>query len=61
MTIPVNSQMKWKERCTAEMNRSIDRCERLNAEAPVRTRQLTPEEFAAIFGDNPDAIKEIKI
>ena len=61
MQIPVNSQMKWKERYAAEMNRSLDEYEEINKNAPVKTRQLTPEEFAAIFGDNPDAIKEIKV
>ena len=30
MQIPVNSQMKWKERYTDEMNRSLDEYEEIN-------------------------------
>jgi hypothetical protein len=32
-----------------------------NEEAPVKTRQLTAEEFEKIFGDNPEYGKEIEI
>lgn len=32
-----------------------------NEEAPVKTRQLTAEEFKKIFGDNPEYGKEIVV
>lgn len=61
MTIPVNSAAMWKARFIEEMTRSVERAEEINKNAEVKTRQLTPEEFAKIFGDNPNYIKEIKI
>lgn len=61
MQIPVSSQMKWKERYADEIARSIYEYEKKNEKAEVKTRQLTPEEFAEIFGDNPEKGKEIVI
>ena len=61
MTIPVNSASLWEAQCIEEMTRSVERAEEINKNAEVKTRQLTPEEFAKIFGDNPNYIKEIKI
>lgn len=61
MTIPVNSAAMWKARFIEEMTRSVERAEEINKNAEVKTRQLTPEEFAKIFGDNPNYIKEIEI
>lgn len=61
MTIPVNSAAMWKARFIEEMTRSVERAEEINKNAEVKTRQLTPEEFEKIFGDNPNYIKEIEI
>lgn len=61
MTIPVNSAAMWKARFIEEMTRSVERAEEINKNAEVKTRQLTPEEFEKIFGDNPEYGKEIKI
>ena len=61
MQIPVNSQAKWKERYADEIDRSIYEYEKKNEKAEVKTRQLTPEEFAEIFGDNPEYRKEIRV
>lgn len=61
MTIPVNSASLWKARFIEEMTRSVERAEEINKNAEVKTRQLTPEEFEKIFGDNPEYGKEIKV
>ena len=61
MQIAANSSMKWKERYAEEVARSINEYEKMNEEAEVKTRQMTPEEIAQIFGDNPEYGKEIKI
>ncbi len=61
MPTAVNSASLWKARFIEEMTRSVERAEEINKNAEVKTRQLTPEEFEKIFGDNPNYIKEIKI
>lgn len=61
MPTAVNSASLWKARFVEEMTRSVERAEEINKNAEVKTRQLTPEEFEKIFGDNPNYIKEIKI
>lgn len=69
MLTAVNSASLWKAlrkalreaRFIEEITRSVERAEEINKNAEVKTRQLTPEEFAKIFGDNPNYIKEIEI
>lgn len=61
MPTAVNSASLWKARFIEEMTRSVERAEEINKNAEVKTRQLTPEEFEKIFGDNPNYIKEIEI
>ncbi len=61
MPTAVNSASLWKARFIEEMTRSVERAEEINKNAEVKTRQLTPEEFEKIFGDNPEYGKEIKI
>ena len=61
MPTAVNSASLWKARFIEEMTRSVERAEEINKNAEVKTRQLTPEEVAKIFGDNPNYIKEIEI
>ena len=51
----------WRERYTASVLRSYFEYMKKNEEAPVKTRQLTAEEFEKIFGDNPEYGKEIEI
>ena len=46
-------------RAHAELERDIDMRNWQNEQQPVYTRQMTAEEVAAIFGGNPDAIKNI--
>lgn len=46
-------------RAHAELERDIDMRNWQNENQPVYTRQMTAEEVAAIFGNNPDAIKNI--
>jgi hypothetical protein len=38
---------RWKERYRNEVENSIRRCEKLNAELPTITRKITPEEKIA--------------
>lgn len=61
MTIPVNSTARWKERYLDEIRRNLDKAEKENENAIVKTRQLTEEEMEKIFGNDPNYIKEIKI
>lgn len=61
MAIPVNSTARWKERYLDEIRRNLDKAEKENENAIVKTRQLTEEEMKKIFGNDPNYIKEIKI
>lgn len=54
-TIVTSYNQKVKE----ELERDIDMRNWQNEQQPVYTRQMTAEEMAAIFGGNPDAIKNI--
>ena len=54
-TIVTSYNQKVKE----ELERDIDMRNWQNENQPVYTRQMTEEEMAAIFGGNPDAIKNI--
>lgn len=56
MATIVTSQM---QRFYAELEHDISMRNWQNENQPVYTRQMTAEEMAAIFGDNPDAIKNI--
>ena len=56
MATIVTSQM---QRFYAELEHDIDMRNWQNENQPVYTRQMTAEEMAAIFGGNPDAIKNI--
>ena len=46
-------------RAHAELERDIDMRNWQNEQQPVYTRQMRAEEMSAIFGGNPDAIKNI--
>ena len=54
-TIVTSYNQKVKE----ELERDIDMRNWQNENQPVYTRQMTAEEMVAIFGGNPDAIKNI--
>lgn len=47
------------QRFYAELKHDINMRNWQNEKQPVYTRQMTAEEMAAIFGGNPDAIKNI--
>lgn len=49
----------YTQRFYQELERDIDMRNWQNENQPVYTRQMTEEEVAAIFGGNPDAIKNI--
>lgn len=55
MTIP----MSYNARVWEELNYDIKVMNAKNENQPVYTRQMTAEEIKQIFGDNPDAIKDI--
>lgn len=56
MATIVTSQM---QRFYAELEHDISMRNWQNENQPVYTRQMTAEEMSAIFGGNPDAIKNI--
>lgn len=49
----------YTQRFYQELERDIDMRNWQNENQPVYTRQMTEEEMSAIFGGNPDAIKNI--
>ena len=49
----------YTQRFYQELKRDIDMRNWQNENQPVYTRQMTAEEMSAIFGGNPDAIKNI--
>jgi len=49
----------YTQRFYQELERDIDMRNWQNENQPVYTRQMTAEEMSAIFGGNPDAIKNI--
>ena len=49
----------YNQKVKEELERDIDMRNWQNENQPVYTRQMTEEEMAAIFGGNPDAIKNI--
>lgn len=57
MTTPAN----YMARFYAELNSDIAKMNAKNMEQPVKTRQLTEDEKRMIFGENPNAIKDIII
>ena len=54
-----NIVTSYTQRFYAELEKDIDMRNWQNENQPVYTRQMTEEEMAAIFGGNPDAIKNI--
>lgn len=55
MTVP----MSYTARVQAELKHDVKIMNAKNMNLPVYTRQMTKEEIEQIFGDNPDAIKNI--
>ena len=49
----------YSQRVKDELRRDVSMRNWQNENQPVYTRQMTEEEMAAIFGGNPDAIKNI--
>lgn len=49
----------YTQRVKDELRRDVSMKNWQNENQPVYTRQMTEEEMAAIFGGNPDAIKNI--
>lgn len=55
MTVP----MSYNARVQAELTHDVKIMNAKNTDQPVYTRQMTKKEIEQIFGDNPDAIKNI--
>jgi len=51
--------MSYNARVQAELTHDVKIMNAKNMNLPVYTRQMTTEEIEQIFGDNPDAIKNI--
>lgn len=49
----------YTQRIKDELRQDVSMRNWQNKQQPVHTRQMTAEEMAAIFGGNPDAIKNI--
>ena len=54
-----NIVTSYNQKVKEELEKDIDMRNWQNENQPVYTRQMTAEEMAAIFGGNPDAIKNI--
>ena len=54
-----NIVTSYNQKVKEELEKDIDMRNWQNEQQPVYTRQMTAEEMAAIFGGNPDAIKNI--
>lgn len=57
MKAPAN----YKGRFYAELNSDIAKMNIKNMKQPVKTRKMTEDEMRKIFGENPNAIKDIII
>lgn len=55
MTVP----MSYNARVKAELTHDVKIMNAKNMNLPVYTRQMTEEEMKQVFGENPDAIKNI--
>lgn len=52
---------RWRKAYTQEVERSINYYNELNQNQPVHTRQMTHEEFEAVFGKKPESCHKLKL
>lgn len=54
------NEQAWKERYAREVENNIRRAEQINASAPVKTRQMTSEEYEEYFGKKPESVHRLR-
>lgn len=55
------TQAKWKERYEEEVERSIQRLNRLNKRLPSVTRKMTEKEILEVFGVKKESVHKLKV
>lgn len=55
------TQAKWKERYEEEVERSIQRLNRLNKRLPSYTRKMTEQEISEVFGVKKESVHKLKL
>ena len=52
---------KWKERYEEEVERSIQRLNKLNKRLPSVTRKMTEQEIYEVFGVKKESVHKLKV
>lgn len=55
------TQAKWKERYEEEVERSIQRLNKLNKRLPFVTRKMTEKEISEVFGVKKESVHKLKV
>lgn len=55
------TQAKWKERYEEEVERSIQRLNKLNKRLPSVTRKMTEKEISEVFGVKKESVHKLKV
>lgn len=55
------TQAKWKERYGEEVERSIQRLNKLNKRLPSHTRKMTEQEISEVFGVKKESVHKLKV
>lgn len=55
------TQAKWKERYEEEVERSIQRLNKLNKRLPSVTRKMTEQEILEVFGVKKESVHKLKV
>ena len=55
------TQAKWKERYEEEVERSIQRLNKLNKKLPSVTRKMTEQEIYEVFGVKKESVHKLKV
>ena len=55
------TQAKWKERYEEEVERSIQRLNKLNKRLPSVTRKMTEQEISEVFGVKKESVHKLKV
>lgn len=55
------TQAKWKERYEEEVERSIQRLNKLNKRLPSYTRKMTEQEIYEVFGVKKESVHKLKV
>lgn len=55
------TQAKWKERYEEEVERSIQKLNKLNKRLPSHTRKMTEQEISEVFGVKKESVHKLKV